>query len=174
MRLFVAAELPECLVEELAETSALLRGTLRGRYVAPDSLHVTLAFLGEVPGSRLEEVEAAVARACEGRARAEVSLGPLGSFGRRRSATLWQSVESDGALEALAGAVRSELRNSGFSFDEKGFLAHVPLMRAVDLSSGELPMPHVASAAIDTVTLFSSDLSGGRPRYESLFSVVLD
>ena len=46
MRLFIAAELPENLLEALAETSARLRDTVKGRYVAPDSFHLTLAFLG--------------------------------------------------------------------------------------------------------------------------------
>ena len=173
MRLFVAAELPESLELELAETSALLRGTVRGRYVSPDSFHVTLAFLGEVAGSRLGAAIDAVEAGCAGHGRIEASLGSLGYFGRMRTATLWQAVESDGALDRLAASVRRELGAAGFSFDGKGFLAHVTLMRAADLSHVELPMPHVTRGAIDTVTLFKSDLSGARPVYEPIHSVAL-
>lgn len=173
MRLFVAAELPEELLDALSETSAALRDTIHGRYVASDSFHVTLAFLGEVPGSLALDAAAAVERGCTGHEPIEASLGELGSFGRRRSATLWQAVEGGAALVRLASAVRASLKEAGFSFDEKRFLAHVTLMRAADLTRGELPMPAMASGPIDTVTLFKSDLSGPRPRYTPLTSVSL-
>lgn len=173
MRLFVAAELPEGLVEELSETSALLRDAVRGRFVAPDSFHVTLAFLGEVSGSRVPELVEVLNRACFGCRPIDVALGSLGSFGRPRKATLWQAVESDGKLERLAASVRTGLSGSGFSFDDKGFLAHVTLMRAADVAAGELPMPHVTSGTIREVTLFRSDLSGDRPVYIPLHTCEL-
>lgn len=78
MRLFVAAELPEEIREALAETSALLRGRMRGRYVAPDSFHVTLAFLGEVEQHRVNDACNALERGCADFSAFSVSLGNLG------------------------------------------------------------------------------------------------
>lgn len=168
MRLFIAAELPEELLEALSETSAALRDAVPGRYVAPSNFHVTLAFLGETDGARVPALCGALDEACAGFSPMAARLGALGNFGRRSRATLWQAVETDGELEALAKAVRSQLRSDGFFFDEKGFLAHMTLMRYADLSRGVLPMPHVAYGAIDTVTLFQSDLSGKHPVYTPL------
>ena len=173
MRLFIAAELSESLIEELSETSALLRGCVRGRYVAPDRFHVTLAFLGETDAARVGELAALLDDACAGRGPVQARLGALGSFGRRKSATLWQAIESDGALEELASDVRARLRHAGFSFDDKGFLAHMTLMRSADLTAGVLPIPHVASGEIDAVTLFKSDLSGPHPVYTPLHTCLL-
>lgn len=173
MRLFVAAVLPEELRDALAETSALLRGSVRGRYVAPDSFHVTLAFLGEVAASRVDGACAALDRACVGCGPFAVSLGGLGSFGKRSKATLWQGFADEGELPELARAVRGELHAAGFSFDEKSFRAHVTLMRAADVASGKLPMPVLADGRISSVTLFRSDLSGDRPVYEPLHSARL-
>ena len=174
MRLFVAAELPPALHEALEETSALLRDQVRGRYVAPDSLHMTLAFLGEVEGSRVADACAALDEACEGQVAVKCVLGPLGSFGRRRKATLWQGLSYGvDELAGLAGDVRETYAAWGFAFDGALFVPHVTLMRAVDISGGVLPMPHVEQGTIDTITLFRSDLSGSRPRYEPLHSVHL-
>ncbi|MBR2682422.1 MAG: RNA 2',3'-cyclic phosphodiesterase [Atopobiaceae bacterium] len=173
MRLFVAAELPEELLDALAETSAALRDTVRGRYVAPDSLHVTLAFLGEVEGARLPEAEDALVRACDGHEAFEVTLGELGSFGRPRSATLWQAINGGEALPSLAADVRTALDDAGFSYDAKPFRAHITLMRAAMLSDAVLPMPFMARGIMDTVTLFKSDLSGPRPVYTPLARVSL-
>ena len=173
MRLFIAAELPENLLEALAETSARLRGAVKGRYVAPDSFHVTLAFLGEVEASRIDAATDAVEAACQGFKAFDVALGPLGSFGKRSSATLWQGFAEQGELPALASCVRDELRARGFTFDEKAFKAHITLMRKADLTSGALPMPAVGHGAAEQVTLFRSDLSGPRPVYEPLHIVRL-
>jgi len=168
MRLFVAAVLPEELVEALAETSAQLRGCVRGRYVAPDSFHVTLAFLGEVGVNRVDDAAGALERGCREFAPFEVAFGDFGSFGRRASATLWQGFSDAGDLTALAQSVRAELREVGFSFDEKSFLPHVTLMRAANLREGVLPMTPMARGVVSSVVLFRSDLSGSRPVYEPL------
>ena len=167
MRLFVAAELPDELLDALSETSAILRDTVRGRYVGPDLFHVTLAFLGEVPQARVGEVADCVAAACEGHPSFQTCLGGLGTFGRRSSAVVWQGFcAGDDAWSSLAADVRSSLLDAGFSFDAKGFIPHVTLMRRANVDSGHVPMPQVARGVISSVALFSSDLTGPRPRYE--------
>lgn len=175
MRLFVAAELPETLYEALCETSAALRDQVRGRYVAPDSFHITLAFLGEVPGALLDNACEALDEACAGQPAIVATLGPLGSFGRAKRATLWQGFDRGvDELGGLAGDVRESLAVHGLTYDSAAFVPHVTLMRSVDLSGRSLPMPQVAKGSIDTVTLFQSDLSGDRPRYEALHSAALN
>lgn len=175
MRLFIAAELPEELMEALAETSADLRECVHGRYVGTDSLHVTLAFLGDVEAARVPAIEAALEEACAGHEAFEARLAELGSFGRRAEATLWQGFDTAGqaGLAALARDVRTALEARGFTFDAKPFRAHVTLMRQANLTRGTLPMAHTASGTVGTVTLFKSDLSGKRPVYTPLCSVEL-
>ena len=176
MRLFIAAELPKELLETLAETSADLRECIRGRYVGPDLFHVTLAFLGEVEGSRVPAVEAALEEACAGHEPFRGRLAELGYFGRRNDATLWQGFDAAGqaGFAALVKDVRAALEARGFAFDTKPFRAHVTLMRQADLSRGTLPMTTTAAGTVDTVTLFKSDLSGKHPIYTSLASVSLE
>ncbi len=176
MRLFVAAELPQGMVEALSETLAELRECVHGRAVGTDQFHVTLAFLGEVPATRVDEVAAIVDAACAGRRPISATLGPLGSFGRDTSATLWEGLAGPqvGALAELADDLRGRLRDAGLPTDPKGFLAHVTLMRRADLpraarEHGGLPMPTVAHGVIDTVTLFRSELCRDRaPVYTPL------
>lgn len=174
MRLFIAAVLPEEVRDALSETSALLRGCVRGRYVAPDSFHVTLAFLGDVASSRVEDACVALDRACADFRAFDVSLGEFGSFGKRSKATLWQGFENAGDLPELARSVREELHAGGFSFDDKPFRAHITLMRAANVAEGLLPMPVRAEGPVSSVTLFRSDLSGARPMYEPLHAVWLE
>lgn len=173
MRLFIAAELPEAVLEALAETSGLLRGCIRGRYVSSDSFHITLAFLGDVEGSRVDTVIDALDRGCAGFAPFDISLGDLGSFGKRSKATLWQGLQDAGDLPAIAQSVRASLNTAGIAFDGKAFRAHITLMRAADLREGALPTPALAQGTVERITLFRSDLSGSRPVYDPLHVVCL-
>ena len=174
MRLFIAAELPQGMIEALSETSARLRESVHGRYVGSDLFHVTLAFLGNVEAARVDATCAALERGCAGHQTIDAQLGELGSFGKKSCATLWQGFRNDDALHALAEAVRDELDFAGFEFDRKSFRAHITLMRKADLTSGLLPPAARAAGLIRTITLFKSDLSGARPRYEALHRVELD
>ena len=173
MRLFIATELPEPMLDALAETSAALRAQVRGRYVGTDSFHVTLAFLGNVENWRVNDIADLLESACAPHDAFETSLGELGNFGRANKATLWQGFTDRSAFAALAKSVRSELARLDFNFDGKGFIPHVTLMRNADLREGVLPMPCVARGTISTVTLFASDLSGDRPVYTPLSRVSL-
>ena len=174
MRLFIAAELPDPIREALAETSGVLRDCVHGRFVASDSFHVTLAFLGEVPGNRVPELQDALDRACVSHRAFPAQLGELGCFGKRTKATLWQGFKDQAPFASLAADVRSQLKRIGFEFDDKPFRPHITLMRAADLSSGMLPSCCQAKGIISRITLFRSDLSGKRPVYTALHSVSLE
>ena len=93
MRLFIAVELPENMLDALAETSADLRDCVQGRYVRPDMFHVTLAFLGELEAAKIPALESIIERIASQHSPIEISLGELGSFGKRGNAILWQGFE---------------------------------------------------------------------------------
>ena len=173
MRLFIAAELPDCLVEALAETQAELRAHVSGRYVGSDQFHVTLAFFGQVEQWRIPDIQDVLEQACTHHSPIQVQLGELGSFGRISKATLWQGFAKNNTIEALARDVRNALAREGIAFDEKKFLPHITLMRNADLRAGELPMPIIAQGTLSAITLFSSDLSGAHPVYRPVFRVRL-
>ena len=84
MRLFVAAYPPSPAVSDLANFVASLRvgraaaAGVNTRLARPETYHLTLAFLGEVPDERLPDVETAIGSAVEPR-----TLAPP----RRRRAT---------------------------------------------------------------------------------------
>ena len=162
------------MAEALSETSALLRSCVHGRYVAPDSFHVTLAFLGERAGSEVTELESVLGEACESCAAFNTALGALGTFGRANRATLWQGFSSGNEQWAsVVSEVQRGLSTVGYTPEHKRFVPHVTLMRRADISHVALPMPCVERGRIDTVTLFLSDLSGSRPRYEALARIGL-
>ncbi len=93
MRLFVALSLPETVRDRLA---LLCQGLPSARWVAPENLHLTLRFIGEVDHAQADDIHDELARVdCEAFA---LSLAGLDTFGEgRKLRQLWAGVDSDPA-----------------------------------------------------------------------------
>ncbi|MCR5846151.1 MAG: RNA 2',3'-cyclic phosphodiesterase [bacterium] len=174
MRLFIAAELPDNMLDALAETSADLRACVQGRYVRPDMFHITLAFLGEVEAARIPTIEGIIERVVALHSPIEAALDELGSFGKKGNAILWQGLAGNTrALAELASDMRRALEGEGFTFDPKPFRAHITLMRKANLIEATLMAPHKEDGIIDTVTLFHSHRVDDRLVYEPIYRAIL-
>ena len=61
MRVFIAVDLPGEIRKALGDVQRQLRPlTDTARWVSPDSIHVTLKFIGAVPDKRVEDIDAAL------------------------------------------------------------------------------------------------------------------
>ncbi len=186
MRLFIALELPPSMQVALEEELSILKRTLKGRFVDPSTLHVTLAFMGEQDpesvGACATALDRAISRWHEAdpwpKGPIDSELGGVGFFGKPRSATLWRGFEDPEPFHELGGFVRDSLAEEGIWFDPKPMQAHVTLARRVDLRDvdqrvlGRGAVP--ASGAICTATLFRSETLSGRVVYTPLESFGLE
>jgi len=111
---------------QLAHWSRELRAVCGGRPTRDENLHLTLAFLGGVEEARAAEVESA---ANEVAPRAiSLVLDEPGYWKHNRIAWAGASVVPPG-LESMVSELRSALVRSHVSFDTKGFVSHVTLLR---------------------------------------------
>jgi RNA 2',3'-cyclic 3'-phosphodiesterase len=152
VRLFIAAYPPaEAVADLTAQVGRLHIGAAAARGVnvrltAAETLHVTLAFLGDVDDSRLPDVTRALGRAEQAWHRRpggpgspdevrppRVRLAGGGRFGRRQFTLLWIGLAGDvAALRTLNLAIRRELRRARLPYDERPFRPHVTLARPGD------------------------------------------
>ncbi len=143
LRLFVACELPDDVRQALGRVqddlrSALSGGTIRLRWVRPESVHITLKFLGEVEETRVAEITSALAAAVEPFELRLSSSAGLGGFGGARLRVVWLGLEGDvEALAALAGRVEQALTPLGFAAERRPFAAHLTIARVTDRASSE-------------------------------------
>jgi 2'-5' RNA ligase len=128
MRLFVGLELPYALCERLA----MLGGGIPGaRWVPIENFHLTLRFVGEVPGHRAEEVDHALAGVSA--SAFLLSFTGLGTFAKGgREVALWAGVERNAALEHLQSKIETALQRAGLDPERKRFTPHVTLARLGD------------------------------------------
>lgn len=177
MRLFIAFELPEEMHDALERNLETLNNALGGRFVRPDMLHATLAFLGQVDGSQTGRLASIIEEEAAGLAPIDCRLGGIGFFGKPGSAILWQGFDPDGsdAMVRASESLRRRLSDDGFSFDPKPMRPHITFARKVDVRGVNLASLDVSTAGgrIDAMTLFHSTRVNDQLTYIPLESAAL-
>lgn len=183
-RLFVALDLPNDLREEIVSwgREALVDPALRP--VAPESLHVTLAFLGSRPEEEIEAI-AAVVRERVGPAPWVELLDPEPRPPRGR-ARLYALPALSPGTEALQAGVAEGLAAEGFYEPEKRpFWPHVTVARVrpegrgsrrpavVSSPPGQVPGSLSEARICRRMTLYRSVLQPTGARYVPLAQVQL-
>jgi len=184
MRLFVSVDLPEDRSPGIAAVQEELRGVPGFALTDPEQAHVTLKFLGEVPGDETGVVEDAVGEAVEDAdvAPFEAKIGGIGVFpSRQYIRVVWIGIErGERAMARLHEAI--EDRTTGLGFDSHGhaFTPHVTIARMNHAGSAEAVRqvlrerePDVGVMRVDAVHLMESDLGSGSPEYSTVARVPL-
>ena len=175
MRAFIALDVPDGFVGETAIAARQLSRAIEGRFMAADTYHITLAFLGEVDGAAISAVMDAMDDAIRGMGPLRLTCTGLGKFGRAENATLWLGVDGGDALTELANRVREGLDKTGVEYDRKPFKPHLTIARRARIPGGQLPpISFPAPSAADTVTLYESTLFHDGARYDDLYSARLE
>ena len=132
MRLFIAINPTADERARLADASRELRESpFPVRWVAPDSVHLTLKFLGEVPEPRVPELSSSLGEAVRGTARFEMSLSGFGAFpSLRRPQVVWVGVKPNSTLSTLQEAVEEAMALLGFERETRSSHPHLTLGRA--------------------------------------------
>jgi 2'-5' RNA ligase len=134
-RLFIALEPDEATRALALEAQGVLRVAFgareRLRFTAAPRLHVTLAFLGEVEGSRIDRVLAVLEEVARGRAPFPVVAGGVGAFpGPDRARVLWLGFGSTSdRLSALVCDLEARLRGEGLVLEARAWTGHLTLAR---------------------------------------------
>ncbi len=188
MRAFVAISYPAALRAQLAERARDLVGNVRDvRCMSADSLHLTLAFLGEVPTHATDSIYSAMEAAARGRAPFTIEFGGGGTFptgGEPRIA--WVGVDGDlEAVQDLQAAVTQEMRGIGLRLGSRPFSPHVTLARigrqatpsariGVARRFEEVRLGALGTHVVDAITLVESELSPAGAVYREVLAVELD
>jgi len=132
VRLFFALPLPERPRGALAAAAkALCACGADAKWVRPEAMHLTLAFLGEVPPARLDALRRSGGAAASDCPPFRLALRGLGAFPSwERPRVLWAGLSS-GADECrrLEAALRRALLAEGFKLEDRPFEPHVTLAR---------------------------------------------
>ena len=189
IRTFVAVELPPDIKEKLAAIQADLHrlGHMDSvRWVHPESIHLTLKFLGNVPAAQIKAIGEALASACDGITPFTLTLTNLGCFPNpKRPNVIWVGVGGDlKTLQRLQEAVEAHIAPLGYPPEKRPFHPHLTLGRVkrakpeerrhigASVTSAELDI--AGQIDVTAVSLMRSDLTPSGAKYTALRVVSLE
>ncbi len=169
MRAFIAIETGEHVKQALGAFQRKLRGTgAQVRWVRPETMHLTLAFLGEVPEPGLQSVRAAMELSVEEFHALHLEVHGTGTYGPTRSPRIiWADLRGDTAgLQQLQSRLAEALRAAGFQTEDRPFSPHITLGRIHGKRNLDAMMKRIEAAAdqpfgtieATAITLFESVL----------------
>ncbi|NTV28501.1 MAG: RNA 2',3'-cyclic phosphodiesterase [Candidatus Omnitrophica bacterium] len=191
IRAFIAVELDPAIRQELARLQLVLQQKLpieNGiKWVAPDNIHITLRFLGEIDNTSLASINVIMDRIAADFPAFTIRTAGLGAFpDLHRPSILWAGLDQGAdTLASLAGRLEHDL--TGSITEEKTsaasdkFTPHITLGRirlpqaAVPLSKAlkTLPDPEGYTQSVSHLTLFQSRLTTSGPVYSVLATAPL-
>jgi len=189
MRLFVALDIADAIRERIARFAEGVQGFAPdARWAKPESLHVTLKFIGEQPDSVVEQIKQVLATV---RAEpTEIQFRGYGFFPTAKSARVfWIGMEAGPQLAALAAAVDEQTASLGIAKENRAFSPHLTLARGPGGSGsprshkgdgpnhtfqrlqeklGVLPAPEFGTMTAHEFFLYQSQLSPKGSKYTKL------
>ncbi|MFP4105078.1 MAG: RNA 2',3'-cyclic phosphodiesterase [Phycisphaerae bacterium] len=177
MRTFLAVDLDEPTRASLAELAGKVSPTLgKMKFVAPENLHVTMKFLGDVPDEVVRDVCEAAERAATRLSPFDVSVSGL-SFvppKGRRLRMIWANVRDEsGGLRRLFDELELELGELGYPPEPREFAPHVTLARvkvardagAVRAALSDVEQRDFGLVSVGNLTVYRSELTRRGPVY---------
>ncbi len=187
IRSFIAIELPDELRLELSQLEARLKSDKQPwvKWVDPQSIHLTLKFLGNIAIDRTGEITKAIEEAAQGIPPFHLEVKDLGVFPNlKRVQVAWVGISGEaGKLVQLQQRIDSNLTRLGFVPESRPFTPHLTLARLHNRASsderqrfGQLVAGsrfEVATIQVDAISLMRSQLTKEGAIYSRISSIRL-
>ena len=178
MRTFIAIEIPETVKVELAKLQAKLRRTgAEVGWANPDTIHLTLRFLGETEERQLDQVKQLCANTAAEFHPFTLRFKDTGYFPNyRQPRVLWVGLAGEMEVATqLQKRLEEQVIEMGFDHEDKPFKPHLTIGR---VKSSKNVKPLVAKAdmyvlpelsfEVGELVLFKSELHPAGARYTAL------
>ena len=173
IRSFIAIELPEEVKSGILELRNEFNkaGCTSIKWVAPQSIHLTLKFLGDVQLKKIDEIKKALEKATQGIAPFQLNTGELGAFPNlRKPRIFWLGLTGDlKLLLTLQQGVDKALIALGFPKEDRPFSPHITIARVRESATheertkfgeqiGKVPFTNKYDINVDSINLMKSQL----------------
>jgi 2'-5' RNA ligase len=133
VRCFIAIELPDELIKELAVLIAGLKNRSPSivRWVDPKGIHITLKFLGEVSEELIDEIVLSMEETASSNRPFKLQVGGVGAFPNlNRPQLAWVGVKGEmDKLNTLQKKIEQNIEQLGFPREKRDYSPHLTLGR---------------------------------------------
>ncbi|MGZ6346711.1 MAG: RNA 2',3'-cyclic phosphodiesterase [Anaerolineales bacterium] len=186
LRSFIAIKIPQEIQGAIARSIDPLQKSLPKplvRWVAPENVHLTLKFLGDISSANLKQLAEGLKVETRNHDIFTIPVGGLGAFpNARRARVLWIGLEAPAGLQALMRGVETVAAALGYNEEDRPFSPHLTVGR-VSQKASTMDLHRICSALegtnvgslgsvrVDAVHIFKSDLLPGGSVYTNLFNL---
>ncbi len=179
MRLFVAIEIEDAIRREAVRLIDTLRPHAPGlKWTRPESLHLTMKFIGDTEEAKLEPLCAAL-QSVHTETVARLVFSHLFWIPHpRRPTVFWMGIHQDDTLTGLAAQIDKTLAGLGVEPEGRPFRPHLTLARFrrdnsedarhLIQAAGEMPAPGLGQMETGEFSLIQSQLSPDGAKYTKL------
>jgi RNA 2',3'-cyclic 3'-phosphodiesterase len=172
LRLFCALRLPDSVVKRLSRWQADVFDGAGIRVVAPEHLHVTLAFLGSRPTEELDAIARDLRAAAGAAAPARLTVV---QYRETRSVAMLACEDEGGRATALAADLHARLEQLGaYERERRPWLPHVTVARFRRRPRLQPALPELGAFMTSEAAVYMSVLRPSGAQYEVLQSVALE
>jgi 2'-5' RNA ligase len=186
MRTFIALPLPNPIIHQLSRVIAPYQGQLKKglRWVSPDTMHLTLRFLGESTFQQVIDLRNAL-QSVSNHGAIHLQFSQFGVFPNwKQPTTLWVGFEPNAQLVALQQMIEQIVRECGYLPEKKPFHPHLTVARVqrpptettiqqIQQAFSSTPTPPIGRFEAGHVVLFESILSREGAKHQVLQSIAL-
>jgi 2'-5' RNA ligase len=144
MRLFIALDIDDAIRDRIARFMEGVNAFAPdARWAKPESLHVTLKFIGEQAEPAVDQIKHALTSVSA--SAVDIHLQGYGFFPTAKSARVfWIGMEAGPQLPALAATIDERMGSLGIPKEDRAFSPHLTLARGAGRSAS--PRRHKADA----------------------------
>lgn len=173
MRLFIAINFPDEIKDSLLSTiSRLKQNCTGGNFTRYDNLHLTIAFLGEIPPAKIGKIKTCMDSVSF--SPFELTLSGIGRFKRTGGDIYWYGIDRCASLNKIHEQLCGNLRSSDFEIEDRKFSPHLTLGRQVipadkfDINAFSKSAP-ILSTNVASFSLMKSERINGKLTYTELY-----
>jgi RNA 2',3'-cyclic 3'-phosphodiesterase len=184
IRSFLAIELPKVIQDKIGKIQGDLRASSADvRWVAPEKIHITLKFLGDIEESKIDPIADSFREFVYKTPPFFLSVQGTGAFPDvKNPRVVWMGLADEkGVLVFLQRQIETALEKIGFPAESRSFRPHLTLGR-VNSNRGKATLAErierhgadvIGDFEVEAVLLVKSDLRPSGPLYTPLRAIKL-
>lgn len=178
-RIFIAINLADEVKKKLEPTIEELKKLNPDygvKWVAPENLHLTLHFFGDLEENKIQEVEEGIHEVVKHLKSFEMTTGDFGCFPNEQTPhVFFTSVHDTDSIHKLIGEIEVMLENLGYEVDARPWQGHLTLGRIKDWSRCKITGVEIPALtfSVKSIELMESELTPDGPVYSVIKSFSL-
>ncbi|HLF17339.1 MAG TPA: RNA 2',3'-cyclic phosphodiesterase [Candidatus Omnitrophota bacterium] len=181
IRAFIAVDLDKPIKNLIADIqNHLSESECLVKWVAPQSAHITLKFLGDIEEQTIPAIKEYLEKASSSIVPTHFDAIRVGAFPNTDfPRIIWLGIEEDGTISQLAEKIEQALVPLGFAKEDRKFTPHITIGRLSSTKNSrklsqllqDFPTLKPIKQPFDHVSLYQSTLTSQGPIYERLLRI---